>query len=91
MAGTSDDARSIADKVSVFLTMFHSAEGSVGSHGSDPDVKALFDSLQVRQEDQRAIVSATLPLGFLRKMLSGSSDELPSLQSSPAQESPARR
>jgi len=70
---------------------FHSAEGSVGSQGSDPDVKALFESLQVRQEDQRAIVSATLPLGFLRKMLSGSSEELPSLQSSPAQESPARR
>jgi hypothetical protein len=91
LAGTSDDARSIADKVSVFLAMFHSAEGSVGSQGSDPDVKALFDSLQVRQEDQRTILSATLPLGFLRKMLSGSSEELPSLQSSPAQQPPARR
>jgi hypothetical protein len=91
LAGTSDDARSIADKVNVFLTMFHSAEGSVGSQGSDPDVKALLDSLQVHQEDQRTILSATLPIGFLRKMLSGSSDELPSLQSSPAQESPARR
>jgi hypothetical protein len=91
LAGTSDDARSIADKLNVFLTMFHSAEGSVGSQGSDPDVKALFDSLQVHQEDQRAIVSATLPLGFLRKMLSGSSEELPSPQSSPAQQSPATR
>jgi hypothetical protein len=91
LAGTSDDARSIADKLNVFLTMFHSAEGSVGSQGSDPDVKALFDSLQVHQEDQRAIVSATLPLGFLRKMLSGSSEELPAPQSSPAQQSPATR
>jgi len=91
LAGTSVDARSIADKVNVFLTMFHSAEGSVGSQGIDPDVKALLDSLQVHQEDQRTILSATLPIGFLRKMLSGSSDELPSLQSSPAQESPARR
>ena len=91
LAGTSDDAGSIADKLNVFLTMFHSAEGSVGSQGTDPDVKALFESLQVRQEGERAIVSATLPIGFLRKMLSGSSDELPSLQSSPAQQSPAHR
>jgi len=91
LAGSSDDARSIADKLNVFLTMFHSAEGSVGSQGSDPDVKALLDSLQVHQEDQRTILSATLPIGFLRKMLSGSSEDLPSLQSSPAQQSPARR
>jgi hypothetical protein len=91
LAGTSDDARSIAEKLYVFLTMFHSAEGSVGSQGSDPDVKALFDSLQVRQEGERAIVSATLPIGFLRKMLSGSSDELPLLQPAPAQQPPAKR
>src|ERR1700736_170551 len=71
LAGTSDDARSIADKLNVFLAMFHSAEGSVGSQGSDPDVKALFDTLQVRQEGERAILSATLPIGFLRKVLSG--------------------
>jgi hypothetical protein len=91
LAGTSDDARSIAEKLNVFLTMFHSAEGSVGSQGSDPDVKALFDSLQVRQEGERAIVSATLPIGFLRKMLSGSSDELPLLQPAPSQQPPAKR
>jgi len=91
LAGTSDDARNIADKLNVFLTMFHSAEGSVGGQGSDPDVKAMFDSLQVRQEGERAILSATLPLGFLRKMLSGSSDELPLLQSAPAQQPPAKR
>jgi hypothetical protein len=91
LAGTSDDARSIADKLNVFLTMFHSAEGSVGGQGSDPDVKALFDSLQVRQEGERAIVSATLPIGFLRKMLSGSSDELPLLQPAPSQQPPAKR
>ncbi len=91
LAGTSDDARNIADKLNVFLTMFHSAEGSVGGQGSDPDVKAMFDSLQVRQEGERAILSATLPLGFLRKILSGSSDELPLLQSAPAQQPPAKR
>ena len=39
-AGSGDDARNIADKLNVFLAMFHSAETSVGSPGSDADVKA---------------------------------------------------
>ena len=55
-AGSEEDARNITDKVNVFLAMFHSAEVSVGSPGSDADVKALFDSLQVRQEDSRAVL-----------------------------------
>ena len=68
-AGSNDDARNIADKLTVFLAMFHSAETSVGSPGSDADVKALFDSLQVRQEDNRAVVYALVPTGVFRKLL----------------------
>lgn len=68
-AGSDEDARSIADKLTVFLAMFRSAETSVGSSGSDPDVKALFDSLQVRQEDSRAVLYATLPTGVFRKLV----------------------
>ena len=41
--------------------MFRSAEVSVGSPGTDADVKAFFESLQVRQEDSRAVLSAILP------------------------------
>src|SRR5450631_4386518 len=48
---SADDAHNIADKLTTFLTMFHTAETSVGSPGSDADLKAFFDSLQVRQED----------------------------------------
>ena len=55
-AGSKEDAADIADKLNVFLAMFHSAEASVGSPGTDADVKALFDSLQVRQEDNRAVL-----------------------------------
>jgi hypothetical protein len=68
-AANNDDARNIADKVNVFLAMFHSAEASVGSAGSDADVKALFDSLQVRQEDSRAVLYATLPTSVFRKFV----------------------
>ena len=66
--GSDEDARDIAEKANVFLSMFRSAEVSVGSPGTDADVKALFDSLQVRQEGTRAILSATLPGGVLRKL-----------------------
>ena len=68
-AGSDEEARGIADKANVFLSMFHSAEVSVGSPGSDADVKALFDSLQVRQEANRAVLIATLPTGVFRKLV----------------------
>jgi hypothetical protein len=62
------DARNISDKAKVFLAMFRSAEVSVGSPASDADVKAVFDSLQVRQEGNRAVLSAILPAGVFRKL-----------------------
>ncbi len=81
-AASADDARNIADKLNVFLSMFHSAESSVGSPGSDADVKALFDSLQVRQEDKHAILTATLPTDFFRKLVD-SPEQVPSLGPAP--------
>jgi hypothetical protein len=68
-AGNDQDARNIADKMNVFLAMFHSAEVSVGSPGSDADVKSLFDSLQIHQEDSRAVLLATLPTSVFRKLV----------------------
>ncbi len=78
-----EDAQAIADKLTVFLAMFHSAEESVGSPASDADLKVLLDSLHVRQEDSRAVMVATVPTGVLGKLVD-SSDQLPSL-ASPAQ------
>jgi hypothetical protein len=66
--GSADDARAITDKANVFLAMFRSAEISVGSAGTDADVKAFFESLQVRQEGSRAVLSAVLPSGVFRKL-----------------------
>jgi hypothetical protein len=68
-SANAQDAHAITDKISIFLTMFHSAETSVGSPGSDADIKALFDSLQVRQEDSRAVLYATVPTSVFRKLL----------------------
>lgn len=69
-----DDAHAITEKATAFLNLFHAAEGSVGAHGTDADVKTFFDSLKVEQAGDRAILTATVPPGFLKKIL----EEVPS-------------
>jgi hypothetical protein len=81
-AGSEQDARDIADKANVYLSMFHNAEVSVGSAGTDADVKAFFDSLQVHQQENRAVLFAVLPGGLLRK-LGDSGSLLPESGTSP--------
>ena len=83
-----DDAQTVTDKLNGFLAMFHSAEASVGSPGTDADVKTAFDSLQVRQEDTKAVLYATLPTTFFRKLVD-SSDSIPGL--APHPEQPGRK
>jgi hypothetical protein len=64
-----DEAHAITDKTAAFLSIFHAAEGSVGTQGTDADVKTLFDSLKVEQAGDRAILTATVPPGFIKKAL----------------------
>jgi len=75
-AQSAEDAGAIADKVNVLLAVSHAAEMSIGSNGTDPDVKALFDSLKVKQDGDRAVLTAAMPFGFLHKMFSGSAPDL---------------
>ena len=91
LAADADDARAISEKASAFLAMFHSAESSIGSHGTDPDVKAMFDSLQIKQENERAVLSATVPPGFLKKLLSESPAEAPASRVPPPVPAPPQR
>jgi hypothetical protein len=84
IADNIDDARAIADKVNVFVALTHSAETSVGSQGSDPDVKDFFQSIEVKQEGNRAVMNASMPFGFLRKMLAESGPELAEPANSPS-------
>ena len=86
-AATDDDARKIADKLNVFLAMFHSAESSVGSPGTDPEVKEVFDSLQVRQEQSHAAISASMPAEFFRKLVD-SPQQLSPVMPTPAPKPP---
>jgi hypothetical protein len=68
-AASNEDARNLTERLTTYLAMFHSAETSVGSPGPDADVKALFDSLQVRQEESRAVLYATVPTSVFRKLV----------------------
>lgn len=64
-----DDAKVIAERASTFLSVFHAAESSLTNQGTDADVKALFESLKVEQQKERAVLTATVPPGFVRKVL----------------------
>jgi hypothetical protein len=89
-AESPEDARAITDKVSVFLALTHSAESSAGTHGIDADVKTLFDSLKVKQVDDRAVLTAAMPIGFLQKILSGSPPELAEPSPPPQTQAPSK-
>jgi len=80
-----EEARGVIDKVNVFVALTHSAENAVGLRGADPDVKSFFESIEVKQEGNRAVLNAALPLSFLRKMLAESEPGL----TEPSRPSPA--
>jgi hypothetical protein len=73
-------AQELVAKTSAFFSLFHAAEGSVGTQGTDPDVKAFFASLKVVQTGDRAVLTATVPAGFIRQALA----EAPAETAAPA-------
>lgn len=62
------DAKKLADQASGFLTLFKTVEIGAQS-ANDPDFKAAMESLKIEQQDSRAILSATIPNGFFKKIL----------------------
>jgi hypothetical protein len=88
--GSEEDAQAITEKTSAFLSLFHAAEGSVGAQGTDADVKTFFDSLKVEQAGDRAVLTATVPPGFIRKVLTEAPPETmaPTAPPAPLKDSP---
>ena len=66
---TEDEAQNLTDTISAYLNLFHAAENSVATRGGDPDVKAFFDSLRIERQGKRAILTAAVPPGFLKKVV----------------------
>jgi len=69
--GSEQRAKGLAENAGAFLQLYREIERDA-SRGPDPDVKTLFDSLQVEQEGERVVLRASIPQGFLRKAMSES-------------------
>ncbi|HEX7287100.1 MAG TPA: hypothetical protein VF532_13020 [Candidatus Angelobacter sp.] len=70
IARSDADAKRIADDASSFLMLSRGAAQALRLRGADPDVKAAFDSIQVQQNKNVAVFTATLSQRFLKKVIS---------------------
>src|SRR5579863_6761803 len=68
-AGSEEEANQLVQRIDTFLNIFRTAETTVSAPGPDPDIKAFLDSLKIQPEKSRAVLSATVPLGLIRKAL----------------------
>ncbi len=64
-----EEARHLTEQLSTFLNLFHAVDNTTAPSATDADVKAIFDSLQVEQQKDRALLTAIVPVGFIRKAL----------------------
>jgi hypothetical protein len=67
--GSDEESSRLAGRIDTYLNVFRTAESAVATPGPDPDIKAFFDSLKIQPEKNRAVLTATVPLGLIRKAL----------------------
>lgn len=68
IATSNDAAQRVADQLSAFLALFRALQSQ--AHGGDKDVKGFFDSIKVTLDGNRAEMQATVPTGFVKKLVS---------------------
>jgi hypothetical protein len=85
----------LTEQLSTFLNLFHAVDNTTAPSATDADVKAIFDSLQVEQQKDRALLTAIVPVGFIRKALAEAPTALqpppPAPQPPPAQKKSSKR
>jgi hypothetical protein len=71
-AFTNDEqaAEQLTSQLNSFLAIFQSAEVAVSGQTPDPDVKKALASLKVQQNNNRTVLTATVPVELIRKMVS---------------------
>jgi hypothetical protein len=62
-------ARNFTEQTNTFLAVFRGIQANTASGPGDADVKTVFDSIKITQDGDRAEVLATIPPGFLRKLV----------------------
>ena len=62
-------ARQFTEQTGTFLALFRGIQTHAAGGPADADVKAVFDSIEITQKGERAELTATIPIGFLRKLV----------------------
>ena len=84
------EARNFAERVSTFLVLFRTLDISMDGGGPDPDVRKAFDSFEIRQDKNEAVLTARVPFAFFKKIVSDTPVEFGSdTQKPPEQNAPA--
>lgn len=85
-------AHNFTEKVNTFLALFKTIDISMDGGGPDPDVKKAFDSFEIKQDKSEATLSARVPFGFFKKIVSESPVDFgPETQKPPEQNAPAAK
>jgi hypothetical protein len=65
---THEDAQRVSDQLNAFLAVARTVE--IRAQAGDPDLKAFFDSISVTQFADHTGLKATIPPGFVKKIVS---------------------
>ena len=65
-----NEAASFSDRVNTFIAIFKTIDISMDGGGPDPDVKKAFDSFEVHQDKNEAVLTASVPFAFFKKIVS---------------------
>src|SRR5579864_7987405 len=80
-----DKAAHLADRLGIFLELFRGMQANVAQGVGDQDVKQFFDSLRVEQQGNEAILTASVPVGFIKKAVAeGPPATAPAPEAAPA-------
>ena len=69
-------ARQLTSQANTFLDLFHAAEVSVAGHTPDPDFQRALESLKIEQKKERAVLTASIPVELIRKLVAQAPGEL---------------
>ena len=69
LSATQGDAQRVSDQLSALLALFRTVETSAQSASADPDVQGFFQSISVTREEASTVVAATIPPGFVKKVI----------------------
>jgi hypothetical protein len=75
--GSEEEANQLAGRINTYFSVFRAAESTVSTPEPDPDIRAFFDSLKIQPEKNRAVLTATVPLGLIRKAVAEAPSSVP--------------